>query len=353
MANSRTAAKSKTVVISGGGGFVMANFAAEWLKQDAQARAIVIDASPLDDIARRFFAPFGERLQFIQGDVVQPATWQKLPTDPSYVVHGAAVTSHSFIDKDGKHRNPEKENPSRGLEVNVLGTVQALIYARDIPGLERFIYVSTGSVYADDVPAQEKDPFPLPEDGYIGPHLFYDIGKHASELITKRFVKLFAMPARIIRLASVFGPMDRVTAVRNVANAANRIAHAAAAGRSIRAFAPNAVGDYIYAPDIAVAIRKMLLAPEAALKHDVYNIAYGKPATVKDLADLATKIAPSFKLETASLESADIRDTDKRRTGRWGAYDISRAERDFGWKPRPLGEAMADYIAWIKANEKQ
>src|SRR5579863_8970839 len=343
--------ESKTLVVSGGGGFVMANLVSHWLLSDKDARAVVIDASPLDDIARRFFAQFGERMQFIQGDVVSPATWARLPNDTAYVVHGAAVTSHSFVDKDGKHRNPEKENPSRGLEVNVLGTVQALIHARDLPALKRFVYVSTGSVYADEVPAQENDPFPLPEDGYIGPHLFYDIGKYASELITKRFVKLFAMPARIVRLASVFGPMDRTTAVRNVRNAANRIAHAAAAGRSISAAAPNAVGDYIYAPDIAIAIRRLLLAPEASLKHDVYNIAYGKPATVKDLAALAAKSSPGFKLETAPLESADIRDTDKRRTGRWGAYDIARAEKDFGWKPRPLGEAMADYIAWLKINE--
>ena len=344
-------AKSKTVVVSGGGGFVMANFVSHWLSADKDARAVVIDASPLDETARRCFAPFGERMQFIQGDVVSPATWARLPTDAAHVVHGAAVTSHSFVDKDGKHRNPEKENPSRGLEVNVLGTVQALIYARDLPALERFVYVSTGSVYAEEVPAQENNPFPLPEDGYIGPHLFYDIGKYTSELITRRFAALFGMPARIIRLASVFGPMDRTTAVRNVRNAANHIAHAAAAGRTVSVVAPDAVGDYIYAPDIAIAIRSLLLAPEASLKHDVYNIAYGKPATVRDLAALAAEVSPGFKLKTAPSETADIKNTDKRRTGRWGAYDISRAGKDFGWKPRPLGDAMADYIAWLKVNE--
>ena len=53
----------------------MANFVSHWLASDKDARAAVIDASPLDEAARRHFAPFGERMQFVQGDVVSPATW--------------------------------------------------------------------------------------------------------------------------------------------------------------------------------------------------------------------------------------------------------------------------------------
>ena len=233
-------------------------------ERDASARAIVVDASPLDAAAKRHFAPFAERLQFVIGDVGKAETWAGLPTDAGYVVHGAAVTPMRYIDAEGRPRNPEREDPLRVIEANILGTARALDWARRLPALTRFVYVSTGSVYADLVPAQESDPFPLPEDGYIGPIALYDITKYGGELLTQRFAELYDMPAYTVRLASVFGPMDRATPFRNVRNAANHVAHAAAAGRPVRATTADAVGDYIYAPDVADAIHRMLAVPARA-----------------------------------------------------------------------------------------
>jgi UDP-glucose 4-epimerase len=73
--------EAKTAVITGGGGFVIANVVRLWLERDASARAIVIDASPLDVAAKRHFAPFADRLQFVIGDVGKVETWAGLPTD--------------------------------------------------------------------------------------------------------------------------------------------------------------------------------------------------------------------------------------------------------------------------------
>ena len=39
--------------------------------------------------------------------------------------------------------------------------------------------------------------------------------------MTQRFAELYDLPAHTVRLASVFGPMDRATPFRNVRNAAN------------------------------------------------------------------------------------------------------------------------------------
>ena len=95
------------------------------------------------------------------------------------------------------------------------------------------------------------------------------------------------MPAYTVRLASVFGPMDRATPFRNVRNAANHIAHAAAAGRPVRATTADAVGDYIYAPDVADAIHRMLAVRRERLKHPVYNLAYGEPKDISELVAVA------------------------------------------------------------------
>jgi UDP-glucose 4-epimerase len=339
---------SRTAVITGGGGFVIANVVRLWLERDPAARAIVIDASPLDAAARRHFAPFEGRLQFLAGDVGKAETWASLPREVGHVVHGAAVTPMRYIDAEGRPRNPEREDPLKVIEANFLGTARALDWARKLPLLPRFVYVSTGSVYADAVPAQETNPFPLPEDGHIGPVALYDITKYGGELLTQRFAELYGMAAYTVRLASVFGPMDRATPFRNVRNAANHVAHAAAAGRPVRASAGDAVGDYIYAPDVAEAILRLLEAPKERLKHPVYNLAYGEPRTV---AELVAEAQPGLRLEVVAEAEADIKISAKRKTGRWGAYDISRAAADLGWKPRPLSAAFADYIDWIRAHE--
>ena len=343
--------EAKTAVITGGGGFVIANVVRLWLERDASARAIVVDASPLDAAAKRHFAPFADRLQFVIGDVGKAETWAGLPSEVGYLVHGAAVTPMRYVDAEGRARNPEREDPLRVIEANMLGTARALDWARRLPGLSRFVYVSTGSVYADLVPAQESDPFPLPEDGYIGPIALYDITKYGGELLTQRFAELYDMPAYTVRLASVFGPMDRATPFRNVRNAANHIAHAAAAGRPVRASTADAVGDYIYAPDVADAIHRMLAVPRERLKHPVYNLAYGEPKDISQLVAVAAEAKPGLKLEIVPEATAEIKISNKRKTGRWGAYDISRAAQDLGWKPRPLAAAFADYIDWIRANE--
>jgi len=340
-----------TAVVSGGGGFVMANFLRHWLESGPDHRAVALDASPLDAAAQRYFAPVAARLRFTQGDVTAPETWAKLPSDAAYVVHGAAVTPHAYTDAEGRRRDPEREDPLRILNTNVMGTAQALNWARGLRGLRRFIYVSTGSVYADAVPAQEKQFFPLPEDGHIGPTALYDVSKYSGELIALRFKQLYGLDLAIVRLSSVFGPMDRPSAVRHVRNAANHVAHAAVAGRPLRSDSATAVGDYVYAPDVAEALRRLLLARRGDLHHDVYNIAGGVTSTVHDLVSYAAEAAPGFAMEIVDAAAAELRTVPDRRTGKWAAYEIARAARDFGWRTRPLAAAVRDYMTWLRSQE--
>jgi UDP-glucose 4-epimerase len=340
------------VLVSGGGGFVMANFIRHWLEADPKHLVVALDASPLDDAARAYLATVTDRLQFITADVTAPETWAKLPGDFDCVVHGAAITPHAFTDKDGKRHEPERENPVRVLNANIMGTARALDWARGLKGLKRFVYISTGSVYADTVPEQEKNFFPLPEDGYLGPTALYDVSKYSSELIALRFKQLYDLDLAIVRLSSVFGPMDRQTPARGTKNLCNYVTNAAAQGRALTADSDRAVGDYVYAPDVADGICRLLLVPRAALKHDVYNLAQGETSSVRDLVALAAKYAPGFKLEIVPAAKAEMQTVPDRQTGKWAAYDISRAAKDLGWRPRALGANMADYIAWLRNNKE-
>lgn len=338
------------VLVTGGGGFVMANFVRHWLEADAGNTAVCLDAANLDDAAERFFASVRDRIQFIQASVSRADTWQGLASDTNYVVHGAAITPHAFVDADGLRHEPERENPLAIIETNVVGTARALEWAHHLSDLRRFVYVSTGSIYPHEVQAQREAPFALPEEGYIGPYGLNDVTKYSSELITRRLGHLYGLSAVCIRLSNVFGPMDRQTPFRNVRNPINVIAHAAVNGHPISVVNPDVPGDYIYAPDVALAIRLLLQAPAAALTHDVYNVAYGEAVLVRELLDVARQSAPLLAVKIAPASKADITLDIDRSTGRWGAYDISRARQDFGWQPRPLAAAVTDYIAWLRDN---
>src|SRR5205823_68195 len=216
-----------TLLVTGATGFVMSVLGRHWLEADPSARLVVLDASPLDAAAQRYFAPFTDRLAVVVADVTEPETWRPALARHAVtrIVHGATITPISRGTATAAKREPEAENPDRIIDVNVMGTVAVLEWARTVVGLKRFIYVSSGSVYKHHGPDRRGEP--LPEDGYVMPRTLYGISKLASELITERYGELFGFSTTSVRLASVYGTMDRPTASRTFRHGPNRIAHMA------------------------------------------------------------------------------------------------------------------------------
>jgi len=337
-----------TLLVTGATGFAMSVLAHHWLESDPAARLVVLDASPLDAAAERYFAPFMKRLVVIVADVTQPETWRASLAGHriTHIVHGAAITPISRGTVAEAKREPEAENPARIIDVNVMGTLAMLEWARTLTNLERFIYVSSGGVYKHHGPDRPGEP--LPEDGYVMPRRLYGISKLASELITERYGDLFGLPTASVRPSSVYGPMDRVTASRNFRHVPNRIAHMALDGvKCVRVNTLDAVGDYIYVEDVADAIVSLLRAPQ--LRHSAYNIACGVTASIRDMVGWAAEKVPGFRAEIVPAEEADIVQDPSLRDGMWGAYDISRIRAETGWKPRPMRAALHAYMDWIAA----
>jgi len=337
-----------TLLITGATGFVMSVIARHWLDRDPAARAVILDQSPLDEAASRYFAPVEGRLAIVTADLTRPGWEAELEKHRvTRIVHGATMTPLSRGTAAEARRDPEAEEPARIMEVNLMGTVRLLDWARRQAGLERFIYVSSGAVYRNHGPDWPDEP--LPEDGYVMPLRLYGISKFASELVLNRYAELFRLSAASVRLPSVYGPMDRVTASRNFRHIPNKVAHLALAGRPIRVNTLDSVGDYLHSGDAAEAIARLLLAPQ--LNHRVYNIASGVATTTRELVEYAAEMIPGTKAEIVAPEEADILQDPAWRDGMWGAYEISRITAETGWRPRPVREALHDYIQWIKANE--
>ena len=172
-----------------------------------------------------------------------------------------------------------------------MGTVALLDWARTLPGLKRFIYVSSGAVYKHHGPDRPGEP--LPEDGYVMPRTLYGISKLASELITERYGELFGFSTTSVRLASVYGTMDRPTASRTFRHGPNKIAHMAVAGvKRVRVNTLDAVGDYIHVEDVARAVFALLRLDR--VRYSAYNIAMGHTTRLGELVKWAAREVPGI-----------------------------------------------------------
>ena len=335
-----------TVLITGATGFAMSVLARTWAETAPDEMVVALDAAKPDAAALRYFAPVADRLRVIVGDITVPESWvlQLEGLDITHIVHGATVTPLARGTAADIGREPEAAEPARIVAVNTMGTVALLDWARAQPSVRRFIYVSSGAVYRHHGPDRPGEP--LPEDGYVAPRRLYGISKWSSEMITERYGELFGLSVASVRLSSVYGTMDRVTASRNFRHVPNRIAHKALArSGALRVNTLAAVGDYIHAEDAARGI--LALAKAEKLHHGVYNIAAGETATIGQLVEWAAEKVPGFTADTVPMAEAEMIEDASLTGGMWGAYDIARISQETGWHPRPTREAFHAYIDWL------
>lgn len=338
-----------TLLVTGGTGFVMSVLARSWLDIDPGQRVVILDRAGLDAMAQSYFAPMRERLTLITADICDPSSWTAAlePHDITHIVHGATITPISRGTAAAAKLQPEAADPGRIVDVNLMGTVHMLDWARQHPTLQRFIYVSSGSVYRHHGPDWKGEP--LPEDGYVAPLTLYGISKFACEMIVNRYADLFGLSALSVRLASVYGPMDRATESRNFRHVPNRVAHMALTGETIRPNSLEALGDYILSSDVARAIIALLQAPSLRYRH--YNIGSGVATTIGDFIGWAKERVPGLRCEISPTESANIIQDTALKDGMWGVYDTARIERDTSWRAPPVKQGFLSYMEWIAANE--
>lgn len=336
-----------TLLMTGGGGFVMSNLALLWLQRHPEERVTVLDAGPKDAALDRFFAPVADRLNYVRGSVLDSSLLDRIAEtgDIDRIVHAATVTLFAPELPDGtKVANAETEAPATVLEVNFMGTVRLLELARRLKGLKCFLNLSSGAVYNDYGP---EPPGPMPEEGWVDPPEFYGITKLASEMTATRYGQTFGIKVASCRLSGVYGPMDRWRPSRAYHCPPYVAIHHALAGEPVRINAPSGIGDHIHSQDVARALIS-LLEKDAPFAHPVYNVAQGEAVKLEQLLETVRDILPGLTWEIAEPAECDIVMDPTFTGGRWGAYDISRMAAETGWKPRPLATALADYAAFVR-----
>jgi nucleoside-diphosphate-sugar epimerase len=333
-----------TVLVTGGTGFVASNIARQLLADDTEEQVVVLDLAPPASLVTEFFEGSGDRIRFAVGDVTDPASFAAIPDPESitHVIHAATVTHHVPW---------ELERPRLFVDVNVGGTVNVFQWARELPRLRSFVYISSGAVYGYPLPNSPTGP--QPEEGPFNPPELYAVTKFAAERISLRLGELNAIDTRAVRFSGVFGPMERPTGARVSMSFPYAIARSLVEERPLRLTGRTleARGDFIGAEDVSRAVAALVVKPEVA--HRVYNVAFGRSTGVDELLAAAESVAPDLRIETVEPDQAELDMDPEQKLARWNGYSIDRIAAEIGWRPRPLDEQLDAYFRWVRADPER
>ncbi|MGI9169723.1 MAG: dTDP-glucose 4,6-dehydratase, partial [Caulobacteraceae bacterium] len=190
----------RALLVTGGAGFIGANFVRHWRAAHADDPITVLDA--LTYAGSRASLDGVPDIDFVHGDIRDQALVERLLAERAIhtLVHFAAET----------HVDRSIRDPAAFVEANVLGT-QALLLAAKAVWLDRgagrphrFHHVSTDEVYGS---LGEGDA-PCSESGAYAPNSPYAASKAASDHLVRAFHQTYGLEATMSHCANNFGPFQ-------------------------------------------------------------------------------------------------------------------------------------------------
>ena len=325
-----------TTMVTGGNGWVPSHIVRRLALRGEHV--ISYDLMEPDRYLLDFLGDARDQVTFESGDITDLARLGEVAgrQDVTSIIHAAVITPR--IDR-------EQREPTRIIDVNLVGTVNVLEVARSIPDFGRLVYVSSGAVWGDHPGAAEVN-----ETTPSRATSLYGITKHTCERLCQRYAKLFDMDIISMRPANVYGPMERVTPGYVGATEPREMLRIHFDGNPI--LVNSLEGPYLdwtFVEDIAEGIERAWTAE--SLPHDVYSITCGRLYSIGDLL-------AAFK---AHLPELDFREVPASEAN----YQVSgddpgpvpsnaRMMADFGWVPTtPFDVGIARYLDWIVANGPQ
>lgn len=283
----------RTVLVTGGAGFVGSNLVDELLTRGLKVRVIDIFATG----SRKNLNP---KAELLEADIRDGAAIGAAFQGVDCVFHAAALP-----------RIPLSiAQPVETHMTNVVGTLNVLIAARDAK-VRRVVYSGSSSIYGDQTV------MPLVETMTPNPLNPYALQKYVGEQYTRMFHRLFAMGTLTLRYFNVYGPrMATEGAYVTVISAFM------AARRRGEALPIHGDGeqtrDFTHVSDIVSA---NVLAMDAAIADGrAINVGAGRNVSINRIAELI-----GGKRLLMEGRQGDMRNT---------LADTSEAARILGWHPR-------------------
>ena len=344
----------KTLLVTGGAGFIGANFVHYWLQEHSEDKVIVLDAlTYAGNIANLDEVKEHSNLVFVRGDIVDSAFVEQLLREHKVdtLVHFAA---ESHVDRS-------ITGPDAFIETNIMGTYSLLKAAKavwldgDTVIPHRFHHVSTDEVYgtllADD-PA-------FTEDTAYAPNSPYSASKAASDHLVRAYHHTYGLEVTTSNCSNNYGPFHFPEKL--IPLVITHILHDKALpiygdGQQIR--------DWLYVSDHAYGIDLVLQKGRVGENYNIGgNNEWANIDIVKTICSLMDKqfaenpkLAEHFPHAKAASagDSASLITYVKDRPGhdRRYAIDATKTNNELGYQPKESFETgIAKTVAWYLNNE--
>jgi UDP-glucose 4-epimerase len=304
-------------IVTGGAGFIGSHIVEELARH--QHEIVIFDnlfSGKMENIK-----PFLKKknVVFVKGSITDLSVLKKIFEGADGIFHEAAIASvpRSIA------------NPLATNEVNVTGTLNILIAARDC-NVRKVVFASSSSVYGN-TPA-----LPKREDMTPDPLSPYAVSKLSGEHYLNVFSEVYGLKTLSLRYFNVFGPRQDPQSE-----------YAAVIPKFITKIlsheSPTIYGDGGQTRDFTY-IKDVVQANIRAMESDaqgVFNVAYCKRIDLNELASLIMDIIGiTVPLVYESPRAGDVRDS---------LADIRRAQEAFGYSPEyTVRRGLEETIAWYQ-----
>jgi dTDP-glucose 4,6-dehydratase len=316
---------SKTVLVTGGAGFIGSNLI-RWILANRDWRIVNLDAlTYAGNLANLHDVESDPRYSFVHGRIEDVVLVRSVLSEYGIegIIHCAA---ESHVDRSIMAAAPF-------VETNVRGTLSLLEAARE-HGVERFIHVSTDEVYGSLGPT---DP-PFTEESPLAPNSPYAASKAAADCLVRAFIHTYNLPAIITRCSNNYGPYQFPEKLIPlvIANALD--------DRPIPVYGDGLqVRDWIYVLDHC---RGLVSAYERGSIGQTYN--FGGRSERANIEVVRSILRLLGKPESLIDHVADRPGHDRRY-----AINCDKAERELDWRPHvTFEEGLEKTIRWYLDNRQ-
>jgi dTDP-glucose 4,6-dehydratase len=318
----------KTVLITGGAGFIGSNFVDYVNANYPDYRIVVLDAltyaGSMDNLPEAMKELDHRRMRFWYGDVTNAELVNSLVAEADYVVHFAAEThiTRSIFDN------------RLFFQTDVFGThtvANAVLKANG--RIKRLIHISTSEVYGT---AEA----PLIDEGHsLKPMSPYASAKCGADRLIYSYWATYRLPATIIRPFNNYGPRQHLEKV------VPRFITSVLLDEPLTVHGSGmAARDFVFVEDVCRAIDTVMHAEAVLVDGEVFNVGTAQDRTILSIAqDILRLMGRDF---SAINHSGDRLGQVTRHTA-----DYSKISRVLGWIPKMSWEdGLLQTIDWYASN---
>ncbi len=307
-------------LVTGGSGFIGSHLAEGLLARGYAVRVLDNFATGRRDNIKHL----SDKIELIEGDIRNLTTVHTAMRQVEVVFHHAALPS---VSRSVEH--PEESNA-----VNIAGTLNVLIGARDAK-VKRVVYASSSSVYGNS------PELPKVETMTPNPLSPYAVAKLAAEHYARIFQQLYGLSTVTLRYFNVFGPRQDPTT--QYAGVIAKFISCALEGTTYPVDGDGEQSrDFTYVENV---VRANLAAADAPMNGaQVLNIAVGAQTTINQIPVLLNELTGQ-KLPTqhGPPRAGDVRHS---------LANIERATELLDYAPTiDLREGLRRTLEWYRAGK--